>query len=320
MNARPFPGPVLTLESIVAKYRHFTHVACAGHLSEMACLQHLETKIGRRIQERALLMELFHHITVFLISEQEKASFSEAGVVFTDVTRGPRGESVNFDIGEDDPRWEKVVSLLASLEERDGMPKEYRAQNLSMTAPTWKEEMRQMTERVTVATRSRPGPAWLEGCSGQSVEELLSLQGKYRTDSLVLAFEQAIGQKAEREGMQSLTDEERIVLAVEALEREVNNGGYHQFFANSSRELTTTVVAALQRIGCKKTASITRKAIKALGTTDLTADAIDAAMAGDDEQLVANLKRCDDSYYQGEEPIAERLFAFIQANKTSVRF
>ena len=265
-------------------------------------------------------MGLFHHITVFLISEQEKASFSEAGVVFTDVTRGPRGESVDFDIGEDDPRWEKVVSLLASLQERDGIPKKYRVQNLSMTAPTWKEEMRQMTERVAAATRSRPGPAWLEGYSGQSVEELLSLQGKYRTDSLVLAFEQAIRQRAEREGMQSLTDEERIVLAVEALEREVNNGGYHQFFTNSSREFAPTIVAALQRIGCKKTATITRKAIKALGTRDLAADAIDAAMAGDDEQRLAHLNGCDDSYYKGVEAIADRLLAFIQANKTSVRF
>ena len=134
-------------------------------------------------------MGLFHHITIFLISEQEKASFSEAAVVFSEVTRGPRGESVNFDIGEDDARWESVVSLLASLEGREGMPKEYRVQNLSMTAPTWQEQMRQMTERVAAATKSRPGPAWLEGYSGQSVEQLLSLQGKYRTDSLVLAFE-----------------------------------------------------------------------------------------------------------------------------------
>jgi len=265
-------------------------------------------------------MGLFHHITVFLINEQEKACFSEAGVAFTEVTRGPQGESVDFDIGEDDPRWEKVVSLLASLQERDGIPKKYRVQNLSMTAPTWREEMRQMTERVAAATRSRPGPAWLEGYSGQSVEQLLSLQGKYRTDSLVLAFEQAIRQRAEREGMQSLTDEERIVLAVEALEREVNNGGYHQFFTNSSREFAPTIVAALQRIGCKKTATITRKAIKALGTRDLTADAIGAAMAGDDEQRLAHLNGCDDSYYKGVEAIADRLLAFIQANKTCVRF
>jgi hypothetical protein len=41
-------------------------------------------------------MGLFHHITVFPITDLEKASFLEAGVAFTDITRGPakrvRGE------------------------------------------------------------------------------------------------------------------------------------------------------------------------------------------------------------------------------------
>ena len=113
-------------------------------------------------------MALFHHITVFLISEQEKALFSEAGVEFTDVTRGPRGESVNFDIGEDDPRWERVVALIASLEGREGVPKECRVQNLSMTAPTMKENLRQMKERVAAHTKSQPGPNWLDRYSGES--------------------------------------------------------------------------------------------------------------------------------------------------------
>jgi len=41
-------------------------------------------------------MTLFHHITVFFVSEQEKAAFLEAGVKFTEVTRGPRGECVIY--------------------------------------------------------------------------------------------------------------------------------------------------------------------------------------------------------------------------------
>jgi len=93
-----------------------------------------------------------------------------------------------------------------------------------MKEPTFKEHLRQMTERVAAHVKSRPGPKFLEGYSGQSTDQLLSLEADYRTDSLVLAFEQAIIQKAERNGVKSLSDEERIVLAVEALEREVNNG------------------------------------------------------------------------------------------------
>src|SRR5260370_27250679 len=111
---------------------------------------------------------------------------------------------------------------------------------------------------------------WLNGYSDQTVEQLLSLEGKCRLDSLVLAFEQAISQKETRSGTSALTDEESIVLAVEALEREVNNGGYEQFFANSSREDAAPIVGSLLRIGCEKTANLTRKAITALGNSGPT--------------------------------------------------
>jgi len=100
----------------------------------------------------------------------------------------------------------------------------------------------------------------------------------------------------------------------------VNNGEYDQFFVNSSREFAPIVVDALQRIGCMKTATITQKAIKALGIEDLTSETIVAAIVRDDEQRLAKLNRCDDSYYESAEPIAERLFAFIKANKAGIRF
>ncbi len=183
--------------------------------------------------------------------------------------------------------------------------------------------MRKAADRVAAFNAFKEtlgAPKWLNEYSGQSVEELLSLEGKYRTDSLVLAFEQAIGLKAEREGTQHLTDEERIVLAVEALEREVNNGGYDQFFVNSSREFSPMIVGALQRIGCKKTANITHEAIKALGISDLRSDVIEAVICNRDEERRSKLNRCDDAYYNSTEPIAERLFAFVKANKASISF
>ena len=48
--------------------------------------------------------------------------------------------------------------------------------------------------------------------------------------------------------------------------------------------------------------------------------AVDAAMAGDNEERLAKLNRCDDSYYKSAEPVAERLFAFIKANQAGIRF
>jgi hypothetical protein len=86
-------------------------------------------------------MKPFHHITVFFISEQEKTAFLEAGVKFTAVTRGTRGESAILEIGEDDPRWERVAALTASLEGNDYVPKRYRVQDLSMTKPIFGERV-----------------------------------------------------------------------------------------------------------------------------------------------------------------------------------
>ena len=47
----------------------------------------------------------------------------------------------------------------------------------------------------------------LSDYSGQTVEQLLSLEGEYRIDSLVLAFEQAVDQKAAREGASAVNVE-----------------------------------------------------------------------------------------------------------------
>jgi hypothetical protein len=45
---------------------------------------------------------------------------------------------------------------------------------------------------------------WLNAYSGETVDELLALEGKYRIDSLVVAFEQAMDQKAARVGENKL--------------------------------------------------------------------------------------------------------------------
>ena len=158
----------------------------------------------------------------------------------------------------------------------------------------------------------------LEEYSGQTVDELLSLEGEYRIDSIVAAFQQAVDQKAARDGDEALSPEEQIIVAIEALEAEVNNGGYSQFFLNSSREYAPTIVQALARIGCPKTAEITQRAIDALNLPSLTDEAIETAMA-DDEVSEDDLNECDDSYYKSGEDIAGQLFAFIKKNKDAIR-
>jgi hypothetical protein len=106
---------------------------------------------------------------------------------------------------------------------------------------------------------------WLDEYSGQSTAELLALEATHRIDSLVLAFEAALQQRVAEGGFESLSEHDCFILAIEALEREVNNGGYAQFFVNESAIFTPVILDALTAIGASTTRQVTADAIAALG-------------------------------------------------------
>ena len=157
-------------------------------------------------------------------------------------------------------------------------------------------------------------PPFLKGYSGQTTDELLALEDNYRVDSIVLAFEEALLQSDRQ-----LSREERYVLALEALEREVNNGGYLQFFTNASAH-TGIIETALHAIDCPVIAQTTREAIAALELQDdFTPEDVEAAAEDADESVREVLEECDNRYFDDGEPIADRLFDWIRKNRKSIR-
>jgi hypothetical protein len=162
-----------------------------------------------------------------------------------------------------------------------------------------------------------PDLQWFDRYNGESFDELIALEGKYRIDSLVLAFEQAMDQKVARVGEHKLTAEERAILAVEALEREVNNGGYGQFFVNTP-EYAPIIVDALRRIGCTKVAEITDRAVKLVQMAPTTDEEIANGTREDNEERDDALAECDALYFEGPENIEGSLFAFIKGNRAKI--
>jgi len=163
-----------------------------------------------------------------------------------------------------------------------------------------------------------PELQWLNAYSGETVDELVALEGKYHIASLLIAFEQAMDQKAARVGEEKLSDEERITLAVESLEREVNNGGYGQFFVNSG-EYAPIIVNALRRIGCPKTAEITQQALNVVERMPMTHEDIKYGIWEENEERQEPLSECDSLYFEHPENVEESLFAFIKANRDRIR-
>lgn len=155
--------------------------------------------------------------------------------------------------------------------------------------------------------------------SGETTGELLDYPARGQRELLVRAFEEGLRRKVLRTGERTLSKEERTVLAVRALDREVNNGGYDQFFRNSSKKFAPEIVQSLTRIGCRRTAKITQRAIKALHSRPLTLVRIKMAMRKTNEDRDRELERCDELFYGTPQGIPSRLYAFIKANRRRIR-
>jgi Domain of unknown function (DUF4375) len=164
-----------------------------------------------------------------------------------------------------------------------------------------------------VKKSGRPKLPWLE-YEGQTTPELMACKNTHRVDSLLCAFEWGIQAKIGPEGEGALTDEERLVLAVMALTREVNNGGYHQFFVNSSRRFAPTIVDSLRRIGCTTCAEITERAIHAAKFGIAPPDSI----LQEDDARDAILDACDQEFYRLAD-IDRRLFDFVGVHQNQIQ-
>lgn len=82
-----------------------------------------------------------------------------------------------------------------------------------------------------------------------------------REDLIVMEIDSYLNQKSNYgEEMNKLNSSQKTLVIIENLEREVNNGGFHQFYLNSSGDYANETIEALKNIGAKKLVEIVRKA------------------------------------------------------------
>lgn len=86
------------------------------------------------------------------------------------------------------------------------------------------------------------------------------------TDDLVIDVFERICEKCEYgENIKKLNEHERVIYITQTLEQEINNGGFSQYFFNSSGNLANESVDAFTKIGALKTAEICKKALDLFG-------------------------------------------------------
>ena len=108
------------------------------------------------------------------------------------------------------------------------------------------------------------------------------------------------------------------MLIIENLEREINNGGFHQFYWNSSGNHANETIDALTKIGANKTAEIVKKANSEFKNGTVPKDRIERQNELEliEEKAEENWNKCDLEFYEYQDDLTELLIAFVIKNKT----
>ena len=106
---------------------------------------------------------------------------------------------------------------------------------------------------------------------------------------------------------------QQVFSAIWAVESEVNNGGFEQYFLNSSNETAAFVGEALDVIGARRTAEICRRAIAVAFPAGLpaTPEAISAAAAEFSEKILGRLQALDTEFFEYPHNLTDLLFAYV---------
>ena len=111
-----------------------------------------------------------------------------------------------------------------------------------------------------------------------------------------------------------LNEFERTIFVTQELENEVNNGGFFQFFDNSSGQFANEIAQAFTKIGAVKTAEICRKAVGAF-ERELPVDWEKRRTLIDqiaDDAVTNILDECDTAFYNYEENLEALNAAYIR--------
>lgn len=122
--------------------------------------------------------------------------------------------------------------------------------------------------------------------------------------------------------LENLNEAQKVFYITQTLEMEVNNGGFSQYFFNSSGNLGNEIVVSFEKIGAMKTAEICKKAISVF-PDDFPTDwgKRQEILTPDDEKeeesIEAFLNECDDAFFEYEDDLMELNYQFIIENKES---
>lgn len=140
-------------------------------------------------------------------------------------------------------------------------------------------------------------------------------------DSALIALAESGAAQFWKGPFDSLSASERTFRLIWELEGEVNNGGFHQYFGNSSGDMSLHAVAALKEIGATQTAGIVQRALSVFGplgpspSQDVRLEQLED-LSVEQEAL---LEALDTEFYRYPDNLTTLLYQYVQAHRGQIR-
>ncbi|HEX4756996.1 MAG TPA: DMP19 family protein [Terracidiphilus sp.] len=132
-------------------------------------------------------------------------------------------------------------------------------------------------------------------------------------NGILIALSESEKTKFGKEDFDNQSIPQKVFSSIWAVESEVNNGGFSQYFLNFSSETAGFVTEALETIGAPKTADICRRAI-ATAFPDglpLNPETISSVASDFSVETERKLDALDREFYQYPHDLTKLLFSYV---------
>jgi len=135
-------------------------------------------------------------------------------------------------------------------------------------------------------------------------------------NGILVALSESVNTRFGKEDFDLQCFPQKVFSAIWAVESEVNNGGFSQYFSNNSAESAAFVVQALETINAPRTASICNRAIVTAfpGGLPTTMRAIRSAATDFSEEIIAELEPLNQEFFSYPHNLTDLLFTYVRAH------
>ena len=155
----------------------------------------------------------------------------------------------------------------------------------------------------------------LTNCNQMSeIEKALLIEDQ--TESILTIYDILWKKTESFDDFENLNEEEKNFLYLEILEAEINNGGFDQYFFNSSGDYAIEALEALKKVGAFKTAKIVEEAYSHFPENPIPKDneKRQEILVAIDLKVSEKWKLLEDEFYSNDENIGELVLSYVKNN------